>query len=64
MKRKSIDNSKKPKKQTKSEPEVIIGNDPGDEMDLSRVPIKNVERAKPILKSDGIVAYKVADIKV
>ena len=64
MKRKSIDNTKKPKKQAKSEPEVIVGNDPGDEMDMSRVPIKNTERASPILKSSGIVAYKVADIKV
>ena len=64
MKRKSIDNTKKPKKQAKSEPKVIVGNDPGDEMDMSRVPIKNAERANPILKSSGIVAYKVEDIKV
>lgn len=64
MKRKSINNSKKPKKQTKSEPKVIVGNDPGDEMDLLRVPIKNTERAKPILNSSGVIAYKVNDIKV
>ena len=64
MKRKSINNSKKPKNQTKSEPKVIVGNDPGDEMDLLRVPIKNTERAKPIVSSSGVVAFKVNDIKI
>lgn len=64
MKRKSINNSKSEKPSKKIEPDVIIGNDPGDEMDMLRVPIKNTGRAKPIVNSSGIVAYKVNDIKV
>ena len=64
MKRKSIDNSKKPKNQPKSEDEPIIVSDGGDEMEPIRAPIKNPRNANPIVNSSGIVAYKVKDVRV
>ena len=67
MKRKSIDNADsqtKQTKQTKSESNVSVSSDTGDEVDYLRVPIKNTGRATPIVKSSGVVAYKVKDIRV
>ena len=64
MKRKSIDNSKKPKNQLKSEETPVIVSDGGDEMESIYTPIKNPRNAKPIINSSGLVAYKVADVKV
>ena len=64
MKRKSIDNTKNPKKQAKSEEETVIVSDGGDEMEPIRAPIKNPRNANPIVNSSGIVAYKVKDVRV
>jgi len=64
MKRKSIDNSKKPKNQPKSKDEAVIVSDAGDEMEPIYAPIKNSREAKPLVSSAGIVSYKVNDIKV
>ena len=64
MKRKSIDNTKNPKKQAKSEDETVIVSDAGDEMEPIRAPIKNPRNANPIVNSSGIVAYKVKDVRV
>ena len=64
MKRKSIDNTKNPKKQAKSEDETVIVSDAGDEMEPIRAPIKNPRNAGPIVNSSGVVAYKVNDVQV
>ena len=64
MKRKSIDNSKKPKNQPKSEDKPIIVSDGGDEMEPIFVPVKNFRNAKPIVNTTGVVSYKVNDVKV
>ena len=64
MKRKSIDNTKKPKKQLKNKDETVIVSDGGDEMEPIRAPIKNHRNAKPIVNSSGVVAYKVNDVQV
>jgi len=64
MKRKSIDNSKKPKSQPKSKDEPVIVSDAGDEMEPIYAPIKNSRKAQPIVSSSGIVSYKVSDVKV
>jgi len=64
MKRKSIDNSKKPKNQPKSKDEAVIVSDAGDEMEPIYAPIKNSGNAKPLVKSAGVVSYKVNDVKV
>jgi hypothetical protein len=64
MKRKSIDNTKKPKKQLKSKDETIIVSDGGDEMEPIRTSIKNPRNARPIVNSSGVVAYKVNDVQV
>ena len=64
MKRKSIDNSKKPKNQPKSDETPIIVSDGGDEMEPIRASIKNPRNAGPIVNSSGVVAYKVNDVQV
>ena len=64
MKRKSIDNTKKPKKQLKNKDETVIVSDGGDEMEPIRASIKNPRNAKPIVNASGVVAYKVADVTV
>ena len=64
MKRKSIDNTKKPKKQLKNKDETIIVSDGGDEMEPIRTSIKNPRNARPIVNSSGVVAYKVNDVQV
>ena len=64
MKRKSIDNTKNPKKQAKCEDETVIVSDAGDEMEPIRAPIKNPRNAGPIVNSSGVVAYKVNDVQV
>ena len=64
MKRKSIDNTKKPKKQLKNKDETIIVSDGGDEMEPIRTSIKNPRNAKPIVNASGVVAYKVKDVQV
>ena len=64
MKRKSIDNTKKPKKQLKNKDETIIVSDGGDEMEPIRTSIKNPRNAKPIVNASGVVAYKVSDVSV
>ena len=64
MKRKSIDNTKKPKKQLKNKDETVIVSDGGDEMEPIRASIKNPRNAKPIVNASGVVAYKVSDVSV
>ena len=64
MKRKSIDNTKKPKKQLKNKDETVIVSDGGDEMEPIRASIKTPRNAKPIVNASGVVAYKVADVTV
>ena len=65
MSRKStLKNLKKERKQPKSETESVIVSDGGDEMESIYTPIKNPRNAKPIINSRGLVAYKVADVKV
>ena len=65
MSRKStLKNLKKERKQPISEQKPIIVSDGGDEMESIYTPIKNPRNAKPIINSRGLVAYKVADVKV
>ena len=65
MSRKStLKNLKKERKLPKSETESVIVSDGGDEMESIYTPIKNPRNAKPIINSRGLVAYKVADVKV
>ena len=65
MSRKStLKNLKKERKPSKSEEEPIIVSDAGDEMEPIYAPIKNSGNAKPLVKSAGVVSYKVNDVKV
>ena len=65
MSRKStLKNLKKERKQPKSEIEVIAKDDSDTEVSYRDIPIKNSNKAIPIINSAGIVAYKVTDVKV
>ena len=65
MSRKStLKNLKKERKQPKSEIEVIAKDDSDTEVSYRDIPIKNSNKAIPIINSTGIVAYKVEDVKV
>ena len=65
MSRKSqLKNLKKERKQAKSEEETVIVSDGGDEMEPIRAPIKNPRNAKPLVKSSGVLAFRVKDVQV
>jgi hypothetical protein len=65
MTRKStLKNLKKERKQPKSEIEVSSKDDSDTEVSYRDIPIKNSNKAIPIINSAGIVAYKVTDVKV
>ena len=65
MSRKSkLKNLKQERKQAKSENETVIVSDGGDEMEPIRAPIKNPRNAKPLVKSSGVLAFRVKDVQV
>ena len=65
MSRKSkLKNLKQERKQAKSEDETVIVSDGGDEMEPIRAPIKNPRNAKPLVKSSGVLAFRVKDVQV
>ena len=59
-----LKNLKKERKQVKSNEDTIIVSDGGDEMEPIRAPIKNPRNAKTLVKSSGVLAFRVKDVQV
>lgn len=59
-----LKNLKKERKQVKSNEDTVIVSDSGDEMEPIRAPIKNPRNAKPLVKSSGVLAFRVKDVQV